>query len=341
MKKMKKYLALLLAAAMALSLFACGDASAPVTEGEQEDVLVLRYGNAAQDSTASAKNAMMFAEVLEEVSGGKMKVDYIGNATLGDQTQHYAMIKEGSLDLMQSSFDSFASLEKGEDFAVVVAPYLFDNNEHLGKFVESDIYKTMMAPVEEANNFHVVGICTYALPRCLNTTYPCANLDDVKGLRIRLSNSPAMLAIWKAWGADPQVMSPPEVYSAMENGLLDAQDNDVMNTYMASFGEVAPYYTELNYINQCYLMFCSTPTWEKLTDEQKAWMEEANALTCERFTEWFLGQYEESVNGMKEQGVTFVEFDEESFRAAGDTFCKEQDGVLWSEGLYEKIRALA
>lgn len=342
MKTMKKYLALLLAVVMALTLFACGDTNdTPVVDGEEQgDVLVLRYGNAAVASAASSENAQLFCKNVEEISGGKIKVEYIGDSALGDQTQHYAMIKEGSLDFMQSSFDSFVSLENGSDFAVVLAPYVFDDQDHLGKFVQSDLCKEMLAGVEEANNFHVVGICTYAPPRCLNTVKPISSVDECRGLRIRVPNSTAMLAIWQAWGAEPQIMGGSELYSAMENGLIDAQDNDLKNTFGNSFQEVAPYYTETEYIQQCYLMFCSASTWDKLTDEQKGWIEQANAKTCEEYTKTFFDGLETAREGFIAAGGTIVDCDIDSFKEAGHKFCEEQDGVLWSAGLYQKIRDL-
>ena len=348
---MKKRSVLCMVLVMSISILAsCGNPTTPASSGNtsvsnsgsEEGVLTLRYGNAAVSSAASSANALMYAEVLEEVSGGQMKVEYIGDSALGNQAQHYAMIKEGTLDLMQSSFDSFASLEGGEDFAVVLAPYLFDDLDHLGNFVESDLCRDMLTELEAANNFHVIGICTYALPRNLSTTRPVHSIDDVRGLKIRVPNSTAMMAIWDAWGAEPQIMDGGQLYTAMESGLVEAQDNDVMNTYNASFAEVAPYYTEIEYINQCYLMFITQPTWDKLTDQQKAWVEEACQITCDQYTEIFLAAGGSSKQDLIDAGVTFIEdADIDSFKAAAEEFNREQDGKLWSAGLYEQIRAMA
>lgn len=350
---MKRLIAVIVMSGVLFGVTACSGSEKPAADtkadtgqttqteaADEEETITLRYGNAAVSTAQSAVNAMMFKEKVEALSGGKIKVEYIGESALGDQSQHYAMIKEGTLDLMQSSFDSFGSLEGGEDFRVVLAPYVFNNLDHIGKFVESSLFEEMKQSLEQSNNFHIIGVCTYCLPRNLNSTRPVASVADAKALKIRVPNSDCMLASWNYFGAEPVVMGGGELYSALENGLVEAQDNDVLNSYAASMHEVAEYYTEIEYINQCYVMFITQPTWDRLTDQQKAWIEEACAQTCEEHTEQFLASGEEYKQKLIDAGVTFVEPDLESWKKAAEDFAAENDGTLWTEGLYQKIRDL-
>ena len=105
-------------------------------------------------------------------------------------------------------------------------------------------------------------------------------------------------------------------------------------------GEIQDYYTELDYIQQCIVLWFSLSNWDKLSDEEKGWLETALNDTYTHF-EGVLGQqYEEAKQALIDEGVTFIEPDIESFKEATEASIGVMDGVLFREGLYDEIRAL-
>ncbi len=341
---MKKLIALLLAMVMVISLAACGS-SAPKAEAQKPAVsenVVLKIGTTASANGMPSRAAYFFQKRVEELSGGKITCEVNIAGTLGNTAQHYAQMKNGSLDIFVTAYDTFNVLENGKDFAICVVPYVFDDIDHLMKWTESDLYDEMIGKVEGTNGIKVLGPVGKLMPRGLSTTkVPVVSVADVENLKIRCPETQSMTEVWKAWGANPVIISAGELYTSLDSGICDGQENDVITTYNGAYYEIQPYYSELNYVQQAAVMVSSAKTWDKLTDEQKAWVEQAVKETLDGFSEELVGEYEAAKKSMEEGGVTFADVDIEDFRNTAAEAVKKMDGELFSAGLYEKIRALA
>ena len=305
------------------------------------DVKVLKIGSTSPAGSSHHQALQYFQEKLKEVSGGKMDSTLHMGGTLGTTAQEYAQLKEGSLDVFLTAFDTASVLKGGKDFTVVRVPYAFDDMDHYFKFVESDLCKGMIAEVEKQNGIHFMGVLTPTLPRALSTTNkPVSKVSDVSNMKIRVSETQSIYEMWKAWGANPVIISGGELYTALESGLADGQDNDVAATYTSGMGEIQKYYTELNYIQQSLVTWFSQKNWDKLTEEQQGWINQAMKETCEEFGEIMNESYATSKQALIDAGVTFVDADIQSFKDATAEAVKAMDGVLFTKGLYDQIRAL-
>jgi len=187
-----------------------------------------------------------------------------------------------------------------------------------------------------------MGSLSRQMPRGLSTSNtPVHSVEDVKNLKIRTPEATAMTTIWSAWGANPTVISGGELYSALQSGLADGQDNDVINTSTSAMYEVQKYYMETNYIYQNLFLWASAKNMEALTDEQRGQIEEALAKTYEEMSAQLDAMYAQEKQNMIDNGVEFVEVDLDSFRKATDAAIGQFDDKLYTKGLYEEIKALA
>lgn len=351
MCKMKKWVALTCSAMMLCgSLTACGQASdsgTATTAGESAEggteSITLKVGVTAQTYGMPGRAAAYFEQRVEENSGGKIQCEVNYAGALGTTAQHYAQLREGTLDIFVTAYDTFNVLADGEDFAICVVPYTFDDMDHFKAWIESDIYTEMVGKVEQSNNIHVLGPVGELCPRGLSTTnVPVTTVADVENLKVRCPETQSMIEVWKAWGANPLILPANEIYTSLDSGICDGQENDVLTTLNSGFAEIQPYYAELDYIQQCAVAVMSASTWDKLSTEQREWVE----LSCEETLEGFSAEVAEEYTTAKQRmidefGVEFTDVDLDSFREATQQAIGDMDGRLFTEGLYDSIRALA
>lgn len=318
-------------------------ADTPATAADTVATVKLKIGTTAPPTTLVSQSAQQFGDKLSEISGGKMTVDLCTSGTLGTTAQHYSQLEQGDLDIFVTAFDTETAMKDSQDFSVFVVPYAFDDNAHLRRFLESDRFQEMLTKVETANSVKYIGLVGDMLPRCLSTTSKeIRTPDDLKGLKIRTPESRAIVGVWSAWGASPIQTPGSEIYSSLESGLIDGQDNDVVGSTSTPLYEVQKYYMEINYIQQANVMWMSQKTWDKLTDEQRGWVEQAIAEVDSTFSEnLFTDQYDAAKKLMEENGVTFVDVDIDAFRSTAADVAATLDGDLFSAGLYDYIRSLS
>lgn len=345
---MKKFISVVFGITLtAACLAGCGSGSsvkapAAETKTQSAEPLALKLGSTSPVGTFHETIAVTFADTLKEVSGGMMTVDVVMGGALGNTMSHYSQMEQGDLDFFMAALDTASGLKEGSDMAVVLVPFLFDDESHYEKFLESDVLNGLVKKVEDANGLKFMGSLSRQLPRGLSTTsVPVYSVEDVKNLKIRTPEAMAMTTIWSAWGANPVVISGGELYSALQSGLADGQDNDVINTSTSAYYEIQDYYMELDYIYQNLFLWASAKNLAAMTDQQQAWVIEAVDKTYEKLDILVNDMYKEEKQKMMGNGVEFIDVDLDSFRRATTEAVGEFEGSLYSEGLYDQIRALA
>lgn len=343
---MRKRLGKMLAVMLMLSITACsgpkqGTAADSGNPEAARQNIVLKIGTTSSAKGMPSRSAAYFQKRIEELSGGTITCEQNIAGALGNTAQHYAQLKEGSLDVFVTAYDTFNVMESGDDFSVCVVPYVFNDIDHYMKWIDSDIYKEMVKKVEDANNVKVLGPVGKLASRGLSTTaVPVHSVNDVENLKIRCPETPSMTAVWEAWGANPVIIPASEIYTSLDGGICDGQDNDVITTNNSGYAEVQKYYMELNYIQQCAVLVMSGSTWNKLDETQRGWVEQAVGETLDGFSKELDGEYEAAKENMIGMNVEFIDVDIESFRSAASEAIKKMDGNLFSQGLYDRIHAL-
>lgn len=368
---MKKIFALALALALCLSLIACssGNGSTATTpsaapnvpasnEGTSEAVAepglagtvntpyIVTFGNTAPASTDPENGYTVAAaalnEKLMELSGGTMGFELVQGGVYGSTAQHLAQVKAGTLDGMITGFDVATNLEGTQDFAACAMPFVFDSDEHMEKFLASELWDEMVETMRVNNGILITGMFMHQPPRIMNSTKQISSPSEVSGLKIRVPESDVQIRVWTAAGASPTQVPGSELYSCLDTGIADAQENDIVSSSSLKLYEVAPYFTEINYIRQAQLCYTSEITWNKMNAQEREWWHEAVAAACAAGTAAYANKYESAKADIVAAGGTIVEFDYNEWKEFFTTIVKEQfDGTAYTAGLYDQIQAMA
>jgi len=252
--------AVAIGAVAAFALTGCrGGASSAGNGGDDtslEDVaaatLVLGHAGAESDMRQTA--SLQFKELVEDATDGKLTVEIHPASTLGTWEEMIEGLQLGTVDLV---IESLLSLETYTNLASVeTAPFLYDGYDAFSNVWDGDLGVEIKDAIGEASGYEILGNM-YRGPRELTTKQPVTNLDQLQGLTIRTPSAATMLATWEALGARAEALPFNEVYSALESGVIDGQENPLDAIYFNSIHEVAPNITETShmYANYHFLMW--------------------------------------------------------------------------------------
>lgn len=282
-----------------------------------------------------------FAKHVADKTGGQIAIKSFGGGQLGNLPQNYAGLKTGQIDMMLADTGTLALARGGKDFNALFAPYVFRDNAHFKAFMASKTFMDMLAPVEKEAGFIYVGYVSDRTPRQLTTAKTrVTKPDDMKGLKVRVPETPTILAVFKAWGAAPTPVAASELYLAMKQGIVDGQDNGFDAIAGAKYYEVQKYAIRIDYIQSGLMVLIAADKWSKLSTAQQKAMTEAAAETEKWASKMTWDFANKSMAVLKEKGMEIVEPDLAPFKKAAADALAQLDGKLWSKGTIEKIQAV-
>lgn len=310
---MKKTICLILACLMIVSLAACGGSATPSTgTAAAPSKIELRVAYADPETSVFGKGAAAFAEKLEELSGGTMTCTMYANGTMGSIPEVAAMIQQGTCDvspIVTSSLVDFCP-----ELGVFDLPFLFKDYADARQVINGEAGEYLAGKMEEAN-MHVASWMTMGF-RETTSSKPINSVADFKGVKIRTQSNEVHQAIFNALGASATVISFSELYTAMEQKTVDAQENPYVNIANNAYYEVQDYLIETNHVFQLAALLVSSSTYNKLTDEQKAWVDEAAAYAADVEWEATEGDNEAAKQACIDAGMNFTALDHDELLAA-------------------------
>ena len=293
---MKKFFALLLALSLALSAPAW---AAPVT---------LVYAEVNPMDTTVGQVANAFKQKVEELSGGEVKIDVQAGGVLGTEAQILDGILGGgtTVDIMRIS--AFALSSYGCQKAMLLSiPYTFVNREHFWKFANSELAADFLAE-PKAIGLPLRGIC-YGEEGFRHFFFKdaVAGIKDLKGKKIRVSEDPIMTGMVRDLGASPTVINFTELYSAIQTGVADGAEQPITNYRSNAFQEVAPYLLLDGHTLGAIQIIVADSGWEKLNDQQRAWIMEAGKYAQQENAKISAEADERVLAQLKASGIHVIE----------------------------------
>ena len=235
-------------------------------------VKVIKMGH-AQVVSHPVHQAMVFlGERLEEKSGGRIKVKVYPNQQLGTERELVELLQIGSLGMTKVSA---ASLEAfSPEISVFGLPYLFRDDAHMNMVLKGEIGKELLVSTEK---FWLRGLCFYdAGKRSFYTkSKPIANPEDLAGLKIRVQESKMAINMVRGMGGSPTPVSYGELYTALQQGIVDAAENNPPSFYNSRHYEVCKFYSIDEHTAIPDVVLVSTKVWEGLNLEEQRWLQEA------------------------------------------------------------------
>lgn len=341
----------LIGTAAALSLLATGcgfvtgdsgeepqDGDAAATQECGEATLRLATIRAESDPTTIAAND--FAERVSEATDGQVTVTVFPNSELGSFNDIFAaMSTGGNVDMFYEGISIYNTLEGASAFTVMSVPFLWDSYEQMLEVLESERFQQLFEEAAEATGVRAIAVAGDAEPRALSANRPVPTAADMQGLSIRIAEAPMPQAFARALGAEPQVIPFSDLYLALRQGVVDAQENGAITMVNQSLYEVQDYYMPTNYIRDARTWYISDEVWQSLCEEQQTAMTEAANAAGELATAEVEKQMAEALEVL-EQELEIVEPDIESFKTALEGTFEQFDGDLWPEGLLAEIEEL-
>ncbi|MCF0262280.1 MAG: TRAP transporter substrate-binding protein [Sphaerochaetaceae bacterium] len=352
---MKKVITFVLViVALLTPVFAQGGNEATSGPQTRHFVIATTYPNSTGTAAplTNQKAIYPFIDKLAEVSGGLLTAEVSWGGALGNTTQLFSQVAQGTIDMTMCGLDVLGSLKNASDTAVFSVPYLFDDYDHIHRYINSDAFKSYAKGIEEANKMVILADMGPGDARNLNTNRPIRTVADVKNLKLRVAESPASIAVWKAWGANPVVINASEIYSALENGLCDGWENTINAFYKMKTVEPAHYISQIEYKQQGVVVLMGKSTYDSLSEQEKAWIAEAFEYAYQHNMDetYGTGEYEKGAEAMQIEkmladpsfkGVFVDNLDIESFKKTALEVAKQLEGSLFSVGLVDTIRSMS
>ncbi|MDT0642750.1 TRAP transporter substrate-binding protein [Zunongwangia sp. F363] len=276
----------------------------------EDETKVIRLGHGL-DTSHSVHKAMVFmSERLEEKSGGTMTIKVYPNQQLGSERECVELLQIGSLGMTKVSAATMENF--AEEFKVLNLPYLFRNSEHRFKVLEGEIGRNLL---ESGRDKNLIGLIFYdSGTRNFYADKPIESPSDLKGLKLRVMPSQTAINTVKHLGGSPTPISWGELYTALQQGIVDGAENNLPSYYLNNHFEVCSYYTMDEHTAVPDELLISSIIWDKLTVQQQEWLKEAAEESSVYQKKLWQQSEEEALNGMKKAGVTIIHPDKEEFR---------------------------
>ena len=301
---MKKLTALAFGIAVAVSLTGCGS----LTGGKR----IIRVSHAQSETHPEHLGLLAFKEYVEEKLGDKYEVQIFPNERLGSAQKAIELTQTGAIDFVVAGT---ANLETFADvYEIFSMPYLFDSEEVYKSVMQDTEYmENVYASTDEAG-FRVVTWYN-AGTRNFYGKSPIRTPEDLKGKKIRVQQSPASVEMVKAFGAAAAPMGFGEVYTAIQQGVIDGAENNELALTNNKHGEVAKYYSYNKHQMVPDMLVANLKFLNSLSPEDYQVFKEAAALSTEvEMEEWDKSIEEAKKIATDEMGVEFIDVDVEAFK---------------------------
>jgi tripartite ATP-independent transporter DctP family solute receptor len=300
----------------------------------------LRLATIRADSDPTTLAAEDFAERVAEATDGQVTVQVFPNSELGGINDLFAAMSSGqNVDMFYEGISIYNTLEGASAFTVMSVPFLWDSYEQMIDVLESERFQALLDEAAESTGVRVIAVAGDAEPRALSANRPVPTAADMEGLQIRIAEAPMPQAFARALGAEPQVIAFADLYLALRQGVVDAQENGAITMVNQSLYEVQDYYMPTNYIRDARTWYISDQVWGSLCQEHQDAMTQASMAAGELATAEVAEQMAEAQATLAAE-IEVVEPDIESFRTALEGTFEEFDGELWPEGLLAEIEEL-
>lgn len=337
---MKKIVSIMMAVTLSLGVMAGCSSETPATEegtGAAVKETVLKIAFNQSENHPQYKALVTFGEKLKEETAGAYSLEIAPNALLGDQRATAELVQSGTIAMAVVGNPIVENFNK--EFAVIGLPYIYDSLDHQKEVFTSGILDELFASTE-ANGFIVAGSFT-AGSRNVYTDKPIETPEDLAGYKIRVMESDTMVKMLGFMGGVGTPMGQGEVYTAVQQGVLEGGENNEVTYADLKHYEIAPYFSYTQHLMVPDLIIINDDILNGMTAENKEIFENLMKETIiNEFDVW-----NESVETAKatavENGATFVEVDIKPFQENVTPLHEEVTaGSEGAKAIYEAIRGL-
>ncbi len=352
---MKKFLAVSLALAMSLSLAACGSEpaastpapaaskpaastpaattpTAPAASTPTFEKQTWKYACSATEGPCWADMGRDFGKMVSDATGGAVTVEVYAadQLTAGNQTEGIQGVIDGTIELSAHSNIIYSNFDKRLN--VVSLPFLFDSFDDVDAKLDGDAGKAV-GDVVESMGMHLLGIAENGFRHVTNSVRPIDSVDAMKGLKIRVAGSDLLNAEYEAWGANWSNANWSEVYTGLQTGTYEGQENPLPTADGASISEVQTYVTYWTGVYDCIFFTMNGDLYNSLDPELQKIVDECGLKTAQNQRALERQGDQEVLKKWQDAGVEVTELTPE----AAEGFRKAAEGIYTDPKFVEMI----
>ncbi|WP_086998164.1 sialic acid TRAP transporter substrate-binding protein SiaP [Rhizobium sullae] len=319
-----------------LATIVCTAAAIMATTVAAHAQTVLKWAHVYETSEPFHTDSVWASEEINKRTGGRYKIEVYPASQLGKEADINQGLKLGTVDVIISG-SSFAARDY-KPIGVTYFPYIFRGPEHLIAYTKSDVFKRLAQGYEDKTGNHIAAVSYYGT-RQTTSNKPIAKCADMQGLKIRVPDVPAYLAMPRACGANTTPIAFAEVYLALQNGTVEAQENPLTTIEAKKFYEVQKNIILTGHIVDHLNTVVSKTLWSSLSDEDKKIFGDVMQEAAERTTKTIEGRENKLIATFKEKGINVTEVDKSDFeKTVAEKVAFEDFGYEKSD--WEAIRAI-
>ena len=238
----------------------------PVSHAQNAPERNVRLGHGIAAEHPLGVAAVKYAEIMDRLSGGKIKIKVYPATQLGSETQMIAAVRGGVQEIAIVASAPVATIIK--EFQLFDLPFLFQNEKEVDAVLDGKLGQRLL---DLATPKNMIGLCYWenGFRQVTNSKRPVATMEDMAGLKLRVMQNPVYIDSFKALGANAIPMPFTELYSAMETKAIDAEENPVPIIYASKFFEVQKYLSLTNHAYAPYIVLVSKAFWDKLDGKER------------------------------------------------------------------------
>ena len=332
---MKKVIALVLAAVLCAAMLAGCGSSAPAASGSASsdapkyEKLTLTMAVNGTDTQVDSRVANHFKELVEAETDGAITIEVFPNDQLagGSSSKGVEMVADGSTDIAAYATVALSVLDPKLGIALV--PWTFSSYTQAREIIDAtglDFYNSVL------NEYGLTAVGSFhnGFRQLSNNVRPVTTPDDLKGLKIRVPGGEIYMNFFKEFGADPTNMNWGEVFTALQQGTIDGQENGVSVTSTSGVLEVQDYVTIWNYSYENDLIVFNSALWDTLSADTQAMLTEKAVEACNWGRDIVEAEHDQLIEDFRAKGVQVDVLTEEqidAFKSRVTDFC---------QGFYEK-----
>ncbi len=297
----------------------------------------LKWAHVYETSEPYHTWALWAAEEFKKRTSGKYEIQVFAASSLGKETDINEGLGLGTVDIIYTG-QLFAGRSHGP-LAIGGAPYMFRDLGHWQAFRQSDLFRELSAGYQKKTGNHVISL-TYYGERHVTSNKEITKPEDMRNLKIRVPDAPLYRMFPKAVGANSTPIAFAEVYLALAQGTVDAQENPLPTIQAKKFYEVQKFITLTGHITDALLTIVGGPTWGKLNEGERKVLSDILREAADKCTADIVKSEKDLVSWFRQQGKTVTAVDRKPFRDVTAALHLSSDAT-WDKATYDRLQALA
>ena len=317
----KKTLAMVLALVMMFTLLTgCGggggDSGGDGTGAEYTWRMAL---NGSAPGELGYDMATFFKEKVEELTSGRVSIEFYGGNSLGSTTEVLEGMAAGVADITCESVGTLAPFTNLANIDIM--PYIYNGYDHFQAVWGGELGQEILDTVGNDSGFKLIG-AGYRGARIVTATKEMKTVEDFAGFKLRAPNLDVYVKTWQWMGAAPTPMAMSEVYTALQQGTVNGQENPMVDSMNYSFDEVCKYWIKTNHVYSCNLFMMDLNYFNGLPEDIQAAVKEAAEYAGQQISEQQADKDAAAEQALKDENCTVIEVDIPSFIAKFDGFAE-------------------